>query len=225
MQLSSKFRTVLLFVLILLLLLVGWFIGKDWLRPNIIKLLGGFTQSEVKMTRDTLDIKYKDIYIKYKELETKATDLVISDTIFKYKYIPIHNTKDPSTMGKTPPQYIEIQHAKRYVTSINDTILDGNIETILDIDSCKIVSQSLKYTPKIPYIREKIITIVETKETILSQEPKARLGAGMDANLNKEIIPKIYYLTKKNWLYNGGYTKSLDPTRPDTFTIGIAKLF
>lgn len=225
MQYNSKIKTILLAVAMVLLLLIGWTITKDWLKPNLVKFLGGYTSSEVKSRIDTLEIRYNDIYVKYKDIVTKGTDIRVVDTVFAYKYIPVYDPNKPHTTGKPNVDFIEIKHATRYHTAVNDSILDGNIETILDLDNCKIVEQTLKYTPKIPYIREKIITIVETKETILSQDSKARIGAGLDANLNKELTPKIYYLTKKNWLYNAGYTKSFDPLRPDTFNVGLAKLF
>jgi hypothetical protein len=222
---KNKLQTFTLFILLLLLLWVTWILAKDWLRPNIIKLLGGFTKSEVQMTRDTLSVKYNDIYVKYKEVVTKATEISKPEYITKYRYLPQPNTKNISTTGNSQPQYVEIEAVKRYNTAVNDSILDGNIETIIDIDSCKLVTQTLTYKPKIPYIREKIITIVETKETILSQEAKAYIGIGTDVNTLNIITPKVYYLTKKKWLLNAGYSKSFDPIYPDSFTVGIAKLF
>ena len=117
------------------------------------------------------------------------------------------------------------ERVKRYSTSVNDSILDGNIETILSLENCKIISQRLNYTPKIPYIREKIVTIVNNTETILSDKPKAYIGAGINVSSNNQITPQVLYLTKKKWLYNIGYQKDITNQLPNTIQIGVAKLF
>lgn len=225
MKIDSKFRLIVMAVMVLMSIWFIWSFSRDWITPRLVKALGGYTQMEMKTTKDTLEVKYNDIYVKYKKFEAKALTISEPEYITEYRYIPIPNSNTSSTTGKVQPQYVKKSLVKRYLTSINDSILVGNIETVLSLDSCKIVSQSLKYEPKIPYIREKIITIVETKETILSQKPKAHIGIGLDVNSLNQLTPQLLYLTKKKWLYKGGYIKTLDKQYPDAYMIGIAKLF
>lgn len=216
-------------VVAILILLFLWTFTKDWLRPRLIKALGGYTQMEMKVTKDTLDIKYNDIYTKYKEYEVKASSISAPEYLTKYKYIEVPQTKSTSITGKfdptkSPPK-VNFIDVRRFTSVVNDSILNGKIETILSADSCKIISQSLKYEPKIPYIREKIITVVEYRDKILSDKPKAYIGAGLDINSINQITPQVLYMGKTKWLYKAGYTRSLDNKYPQAITVGIAKLF
>ena len=221
----TTMRTLLKLGITVVILLLLWKFTKDWIKPRVVKALGGYTEKEVKTKVDTLTVKYKDIYVKYKELQTKVT--VIPEPIYIDNYVYVKETKTNSlnTTGKSDPKIMASERVKRYSTSINDSILDGNIETILSLENCKIISQSLNYTPKIPYIREKIVTIVNNTETILSDKPKAYIGAGLNASSNNQITPQVLYLTKKKWLYNIGYQKDITNQLPNTIQIGVAKLF
>lgn len=216
-------------IVAILILLFAWTFTKDWLKPRLIKALGGYTQMEMKVTKDTLDIKYNDIYTKYKEYETIATSISEPEYIPKYKYTEVPQTKSTSITGKSDvlksPPKVKFSAVKRYYTVINDTILNGKIETILSVDSCKILSQTLKYEPKIPYIREKIITVVEYRDKVLSDKPKAYIGAGLDINSINQVTPQVLYMGKTKWLYKAGYTRSLDNKYPQAVTVGVAKLF
>ena len=225
MEMRTTMRTLLKLGITVVILLLLWTFTKDWIKPRVVKALGGYTEKEVKTKVDTLTVKYKDIYVKYKELQTKVT--VIPEPIYIDNYVYVKETKTNSlnTTGKSDLKIMASERVKRYSTSVNDSILDGNIETILSLENCKIISQSLNYTPKIPYIREKIVTIVNNTETILSDKPKAYIGAGINASSNNQITPQVLYLTKKKWLYNIGYQKDLSNQLPNTIQIGIAKLF
>ena len=225
MEMRTTMRTLLKLGITVVILLLLWKFTKDWIKPRVVKALGGYTEKEVKTKVDTLTVKYKDIYVKYKELQTKVT--VIPEPIYIDNYVYVKETKTNSlnTTGKSALKIMASERVKRYSTSINDSILDGNIETILSLENCKIISQSLKYTPKIPYIREKIVTIVNNTETILSDKPKAYIGAGLNASSNNQITPQVLYLTKKKWLYNIGYQKDITNQLPNTIQIGVAKLF
>ena len=225
MEMRTTMRTLLKLGITVVILLLLWKFTKDWIKPRVVKALGGYTEKEVKTKVDTLTVKYKDIYVKYKELQTKVT--VIPEPIYIDNYVYVKETKTNSlnTTGKSDLKITVSERVKRYSTSINDSILDGNIETILSLENCEIISQSLNYKPKIPYIREKIITIVNNTETILSDKPKAYIGAGINANLNNQVTPQVLYLTKKKWLYNIGYQKDITNQLPNTIQIGIAKLF
>ena len=225
MEMRTTMRTLLKLGITVVILLLLWKFTKDWIKPRVVKALGGYTEKEVKTKVDTLTVKYKDIYVKYKELQTKVT--VIPEPIYIDNYVYVKETKTNSlnTTGSSQPKITVSERVKRYSTSINDSILDGNIETILSLENCEIISQSLNYTPKIPYIREKIVTIVNNTETILSDKPKAYIGAGINANLNNQVTPQVLYLTKKKWLYNIGYQKDITNQLPNTIQIGIAKLF
>lgn len=225
MEMRTTMRTLLKLGITVVILLLLWKFTKDWIKPRVVKALGGYTEKEVKTKVDTLTVKYKDIYVKYKELQTKVT--VIPEPIYIDNYVYVKETKTNSlnTTGKSDLKIMVSERVKRYSTSVNDSILDGNIETILSLENCKIISQSLNYTPKIPYIREKIVTIVNNTETILSDKPKAYIGAGLNASSNNQITPQVLYLTKKKWLYNIGYQKDITNQLPNTIQIGIAKLF
>ena len=225
MEMRTTMRTLLKLGITVVILLLLWKFTKDWIKPRVVKALGGYTEKEVKTKVDTLTVKYKDIYVKYKELQTKVT--VIPEPIYIDNYVYVKETKTNSlnTTGKSDLKIMASERVKRYSTSVNDSILDGNIETILSLENCEIISQSLNYKPKIPYIREKIVTIVNNTETILSDKPKAYIGAGINANLNNQVTPQVLYLTKKKWLYNIGYQKDITNQLPNTIQIGIAKLF
>ena len=225
MEMRTTMRTLLKLGITVVILLLLWKFTKDWIKPRVVKALGGYTEKEVKTKVDTLTVKYKDIYVKYKELQTKVT--VIPEPIYIDNYVYVKETKTNSlnTTGKSDLKIMASERVKRYSTSVNDSILDGNIETILSLENCEIISQSLNYKPKIPYIREKIVTIVNNTETILSDKPKAYIGAGINANLNNQVTPQVLYLTKKKWLYNIGYQKDLSNQLPNSIQIGISKLF
>ena len=225
MEMRTTMRTLLKLGITVVILLLLWKFTKDWIKPRVVKALGGYTEKEVKTKVDTLTVKYKDIYVKYKELQTKVA--VIPEPIYIDNYVYVKETKTNSlnTTGKSDLKIMASERVKRYSTSVNDSILDGNIETILSLENCKIISQSLNYTPKIPYIREKIVTIVNNTETILSDKPKAYIGAGINANLNNQVTPQVLYLTKKKWLYNIGYQKDITNQLPNSIQIGISKLF
>ena len=225
MEMRTTMRTLLKLGITVVILLLLWKFTKDWIKPRVVKALGGYTEKEVKTKVDTLTVKYKDIYVKYKELQTKVT--VIPEPIYidNYVYVKETKTNNLNTTGSSQPKITVSERVKRYSTSVNDSILDGNIETILSLENCKIISQSLNYTPKIPYIREKIVTIVNNTETILSDKPKAYIGAGLNASSNNQITPQVLYLTKKKWLYNIGYQKDITNQLPNTIQIGVAKLF
>lgn len=225
MEMRTTMRTLLKLGITVVILLLLWKFTKDWIKPRVVKALGGYTEKEVKTKVDTLTVKYKDIYVKYKELQTKVT--VIPEPIYidNYVYVKENKTNNLNTTGSSQPKITVSERVKRYSTSVNDSILDGNIETILSLENCEIISQSLNYKPKIPYIREKIITIVNNTETILSDKPKAYIGAGINASSNNQITPQVLYLTKKKWLYNIGYQKDLSNQLPNSIQIGISKLF
>lgn len=225
MEMRTTMRTLLKLGITVVILLLLWKFTKDWIKPRVVKALGGYTEKEVKTKVDTLTVKYKDIYVKYKELQTKVA--VIPEPIYidNYVYVKETKTNNLNTTGSSQPKITVSERVKRYSTSVNDSILDGNIETILSLENCKIISQSLNYTPKIPYIREKIVTIVNNTETILSDKPKAYIGAGLNASSNNQITPQVLYLTKKKWLYNIGYQKDITNQIPNSIQIGISKLF
>lgn len=229
METRKRIFTILKIVVLMLLTLIIWKFTKDWAKPRLVKALGGYSQMEMKVTRDTLEIRYKDVYTKYKTYEAKALSISEPEYITEYKYIEVPQTENTSTTGKvgdqkSPPK-VKFADVKRYYTVISDSILDGKIETVISVDSCKIVAQSLKYEPKIPYIREKIVTVVEYRDRILSDKPKAYIGLGLDLNSINQVTPQLLYMGKTKWLYKAGYTRSLDNKYPEAITVGIAKLF
>jgi hypothetical protein len=225
MKTNTSIKNIILSIIAIAIIIFLVVLTKDWFIPKVITGLGGFTKSEMKTTVDTLETKYNDIYLKYDEIKTKVVTIPDPIYIDNYIYTKTPTTNNLSITGKSAQKITVSERVKRYTTSITDTILDGNIETIISLDSCKIISQSLNYKPKIPYIREKIITIVKNNETILSNKERAYIGLGTDVNLNNQITPQVLYLSKKKWLYKVGYQKDLNNQLPNSIQIGIAKLF
>ena len=66
MEMRTTMRTLLKLGITVVILLLLWKFTKDWIKPRVVKALGGYTEKEVKTKVDTLTVKYKDIYVKYK---------------------------------------------------------------------------------------------------------------------------------------------------------------
>ena len=119
MEMRTTMRTLLKLGITVVILLLLWKFTKDWIKPRVVKALGGYTEKEVKTKVDTLTVKYKDIYVKYKELQTKVA--VIPEPIYIDNYVYVKETKTNSlnTTGKSDLQIMASERVKRY--SISET--------------------------------------------------------------------------------------------------------
>lgn len=219
--------------LIIILILLLWQLSKNWLSPFLIKQLGGYTSIEYKETIDTLNIKYDSIYIKYKNKITKV------DTLNNYVYVPF-NIKSKDNTSILPKG--ELENLKTifksdstftgvYITNnpINDSIIEGKIKTVINPSNCQIIAQNLEYTPKIPIIVEKTITVEKIIEKIL-KDNRNKIGFGIETTSSKRIGIQTLYQTKTNWqfqiglLYNTTNNYTVDNNTKE-IKIGITKLF
>lgn len=220
-------------IVFLFILGVIWLIGKDWLKPNLIKALGGYTAKDYKETVDTLSIQRDSFYAKYARLTLKVETIKPAEVIYVPKYIKStdNNTSIPpkGKQQNLPSDKVEIDSIYRYFQAISDSLIDGNIETIIDPINCKMTSQSLVYTPKFPTIVKETITLEKTKETTLYDKPKAKIGIGINGTTDKKVGGILLYQTPKGIQFQGGIqfnTKDFIPNKnKKEFSVGIIKLF
>lgn len=217
----------------------------DYLKPKVIKALGGYTAREVKETIDTVSIRYDSLYFKYDSVKTKVTLLTTSIKIKDYKYkqlLSSSSTKGkpstyiPATKGDIlGDSFIEIDAflSEAYLTEndISDTLIDGKIRTIVNPATCEIIEQRLDYKPKFPIFITKTITIEKKIEETLFDKPKAHIGIGIVGTNNRYMGGTLIYQTPKKWQYQGGYMWNIDNTVipnnsiKGVVTFQIAKLF
>jgi hypothetical protein len=234
-ELYTKYRTtgrrLIQAVIVILLILLLWGILKDWIRPNLIKLLGGYTGVEYKQTIDTTSIKFDSIYFKYDSLQIEVAKLNERNNKTNFKYKELLKVKP--TNGKYKKKTLDdgivvyevdsiLPTAYEVVNVVIDTLIEGKITTILNPKDCKIVSQKLDYKPKFPIFITKIITIEKETEKTLLDKPKAKIGVGALVTNTSGYGGLGVYQTPKNLQYQAGYLK-IDKT--DNIIIGIVKLF
>jgi hypothetical protein len=150
----------------------------------------------ISHTIDTVLIKGKSDTITF-------TDTVVTQ-IVKYKYIDTteHNTS-----------------LRIYTSEVEDSLLSGTIYTKLDLSSCNIIDQNIKYTAKFP----KFITRIDTlkiNEKIVKEQIRNKVFIGLELGGNGNSFsagPKISLNTKKDMLYNYRYDIILN-----THNIGVS---
>ncbi len=217
-------------IIIVGLLWLLWTLGEQWLRPFVIKQLGGYTSKEYKETVDTLEIRRDSIMWKYANLETKVENL--SEPVVQYKYVYTKPLSSTLTKGKQIPtaqEAITVDKVYTYSQSITDTLIDGNIKTVINLADCKIIEQSLNYKPKFPIIVKEYITIEKTKETTLSNK-RTLLGVGIVGNSKAGIGILGVYQTKNLWQIQAGYHLTskrllIEDTNKKEVSLAIIKLF
>ena len=223
-------------IIILIILWLLWTMGGTWLKPTIIKGLGGYTNSEYKETVDTLEIQRDTIYLKYSKLETLVENMQEPIIKYKYKYIDksvVQKGKESSstTKGKQsldPPIMQEVDSVYAYSQVVGDSLIDGNIHTIINLSNCKIIEQKLIYKPKFPIIVKETITIEKTKETTLENK-KTNIGFGGTATSRATIGVLGVYQTKELWQIQLGYNwvnkRIIDDKNKTEVSLSIIKLF
>lgn len=213
------------YIIIVLLVIGSFFIIKySFLGKIIIKSLGGYTIQNVTTTIDTLDIKVDTTLIIDRWLTINAN--LLKPTIFKDTTIVIKKDTTIVNMDTTIVNYpsISIKDLYKFVNPISDTLIDGNITTIIDFNSDKLLSQNLVYKPKFPIIIERTIPIV--KEVTREYSNNRNIGIGADINSLGEYSILGAYQTNKGWQFQSGYTFNRDVINtPDKIRIGIIKFF
>jgi len=131
------------------------------------------------------------------------TDTVVTQ-IVKYKYIDTteHNI-----------------NLRVYTSEVEDSLLSGTIYTKLDLSSCNIIDQNIKYTAKFPKFITRIDTLKINEKVVKEQiRNKVFIGLELGGNLNSfSAGPKISLKTKKDMLYNYRYDIILN-----THNIGVS---
>lgn len=238
---NNTVKRVIQVILVILLLIGIWYIGKDWLRPRIIKALGGYTAMEQKLTIDTLEVKYDSLYYNQDSLKSLVFILNQSEQQknVRIKYYQellasSKRSKNDKVITKDGVDYIEkdtvIAIADVFDNEITDTLITGNIKTVLDFKNQKILSQSLQYKPKFPILVTKTITVEKVVENTLSDKKKAYFGLGVNGTTDNTAGIKILYQTPSLWQFEAGVNKYLTPMSPSSenkgnIQIGITKLF
>lgn len=236
-------------LIVLILLWLGWTVGKDWLRPRIIKGLGGYTARDVKMKIDTLEIRYDTVYFKYQEQKIRA-DIAEGKVINNYQPASStspfkgneqasgsnsalsNQTKDNSiALNSSTSNPIIYDKVFEYINPISDSLIDGNIRAVVNSSDCKLIELGLNYTPKFPKFITKTVTVEKVITETLYDKPKAYFGIGGTANSRGNVGGTLVYQTPKKWQYQAGYqwdTKiGITPDKNTTgaVTVSIIKLF
>lgn len=212
-------RVIIVAILIWLMFI---FLG-DWVKPKVIKALGGFTAVEYKTTIDTLEIKYDSIFYKYNTVKGKVDTIYEPIIVYKDKIKVV--IKDVVT-GEVTENETTFDRLYSYQNPYNDTLISGIITTKVNLNDCKIVFQGLEYKPKFPIIVKEYITIEKKVIETLYDKPSAKIGIGALSTFKGNVTAVGVYQTPSNWQYIGGYTKDVtNPIDKGAVTIGIIKLF
>lgn len=209
----------------IIILLVLWFIihlSKSWLRPFIIEQLGGFTDKQVETRIDTVSVTIDSIFPP--KIERKIDVKDIPKPIVEY-------TSNSPTKGIHEELILKIDSLYTYNTAISDSLIDGNITTTISSKDCKLLAQSLNYTPKFPIFINKTINVEKTNTEILSNKPRTRIGIGITGTSNKNIGGLLIYQSPTYTQIQVGYQRNLDNlvintgSNRDIISLSIIKLF
>jgi hypothetical protein len=209
----------------IIIILVLWFIihlSKSWLRPFIIEQLGGFTEKQIETKIDTVSITIDSIFPPKIERHIDVKD--INKPVVEY-------TSNTTTKGIHEEFILKSDSIYRYNTAISDSLIDGNIITTISLKDCKLLSQSLNYTPKFPIFIEKTINVEKTNTEILNNKDRVRIGVGITGTSNKNIGGLLIYQSLKHTQIQLGYQRNLDNliintgSNKDIVSLSIIKLF
>jgi hypothetical protein len=226
---NKNIKNIARIVIIIILLLFVFHLAKDWLRPKIIKTLGGYTDKEVSSKIDTLERRYDTLYFDYQNIISNAS-ISKRDTLTNYvikwetKFINSGQIFTKDTITRISEAYISFN-------TIDDTLISGKIKTVINASNCEIVEQNLDYKPKFPTLVKEYITVKETITETLTNEPKIKLGIGADATFNRDFSLFGVYQSKNNWQIQGGYqwnTETFDRNNirnTGAIKVGLVKLF
>lgn len=214
---------------VLIILTVIWFIwhvGKDWLRPRIIKQLGGFTAREYKETIDTIQHTIDTFYMPSKEriVEVKVgKPSVTTSNLLSSSFNGKVTNLVFDSINKIDPQ----TPVYTYNLPLNDSLIEGVINTT---STGKIITQSLNYKPKFPIFIKETISVEKNKEQTLYDKSKAYFGIGITGTTNKDVGGLLIYQTPKKIQVQAGYTRNLDNpllqnTNKGIVSVSLIKLF
>lgn len=220
----NKIIKITLGVLVLLLLL---YLSKDWWVNKAIEKLGGYTKKDIEITIDTVSVKYDTLFPKYKELTIKVKDLQERTPINNYYTTVVKKYIDENGKEVEVIEPVNYPLVYRHLNPVSDSLIDGNIETIINPTNSEIIDQKLSYTPKFPKFITKTITVEKKITETLTQEPKSKIGIGVTGINDLSVGIIGVYQTKNNWQFQGGYNKNFDITNPNenTLQFSIIKLF
>lgn len=217
-------RNVIVISIAILIALLLQCCGRN-VKGGLIRSLGGYTQQDVKETIDTISIKTDTVFYAGDTIRTIIE--VIKEPILVTKW---KNQSQSSFKGKLNPENPLIDSVYVYNQPVSDTLIEGNIKTIVNLKTSKIVQQSLDYKPKFPIFINKTITIEKVIEKTLTNPPRNKYGIGITGTNQAEVGGLLVFQTKKNWQYQGGYllgaNKALNNDyKQGTITVSIIKLF
>lgn len=204
-------------VTILTIIVILLTITNTKIKNFIIKSLGGYTEIVETTTIDTLEIKVDTTAIINYWVKANAQlfePKIVKQIITEYDTIKIDT-------GNIIIPIDNIVELYSYSNSISDSLIDGNINTFIDFNNNKIVSQNLDYKPKFPIIITKTIPIIKT----VTQEYKNPYNIGIGGKLTTLGDYGVIgaYQTNKGWQLQGGYTFSNNTS--NYIEVGIIKFF
>lgn len=215
----------LIIVVAILLLL---FLLKDWWKDRLIISLGGYTKKTEKITIDTTAIKRDTVYLDTSKRDIKPVIQKIDIDITEYKELLEKYKKELELVkGKESAK----DSIYRYSTKVEDSLINGNITTLIHGRTASLIDQKFNYNPKFPKTITETITIRETKTETLSKE-RNKFGVGLEASNLETLGVKAIYLTKNDWVFEIGYNKAFNNElifreKPveGFITIGVSKTF
>jgi len=205
-------------ILLLLFLIFG-----NWFKPWLITQLGGYTKQETTSRIDTISIVSDTTKIKYAELLIKVDSLLarkeVKNYVYTYPTTVINSDGSKTTVTHTDTLPLVYSHENPY----RDSLIDGKILTVINPIDCKIIAQSLLYTPKFPQYITNTITVKETVTNTLSKEERALIGIGINVNNDNYAGLRAVYQTKNKWQFQGGYDINTNATKNSDIVIDRPK--
>jgi len=198
-NLSKNFKTVIYIIIIILLIILL----KDWWKPKVITLLGGYVH---KIERP---ITVTDTIIgRVDTLEVFARYVHAHGIILNPK--PVIIEKQITVPGITKGELATT--LKEYKVAIEDSIIKGTI-TVSNRLNGDLDNVDFYYKPLVPYLLSRTDTIYKTttNEITLSNE-RSKLGIGVGYNNLNYASGLVSYTTKKGWQVIGEYGKNINNT-------------
>lgn len=209
---------------VIVLLLLFW-LGGEWLRNKTIKVLGGYSKKDIEITIDTISRKTDTVWYEHEKVITEVDTLSDKKEIIEYKYMYKYKENGKPEQEKT--EIIPLVYS--FENAISDTLIEGKIFTIYNPFSKKIIKQTLDYKPKFPIIVKEYITIEKTIKETISNEDRPKIGLGATGSTNSYIGPVGAYQFKNGMQLQGAYEfnlGSIETNRPkNIITLSLIKLF
>ncbi len=184
-------------LILLIYLLRGWWI------PKIIIGLGGYVNKEVTIEYIEGDIDTSAVftaYVKRKGIILNPKPKVIKKDSFIYRKIIV---KDTDTIWKEK-EIVNVDSLYHFEVGVKDSIIDGKMDIYNKPDG-NLFGADLTYALR---LLKQTDTIKETT-TLSNCVPKNYISLG--ASMNNLSMPGVSlgYSTKKNWEFQGNYSKNV----------------